>query len=517
VPLTLHAADLRMVPEPNPSVRAVALGAFSDELDVVDPLVAPAIRAALQFEGKLGTTAIVAGEDGQVVVVVGLGDRAALTAARLRRAAVAATTAAASAPSLAVLLARQAGEAGMQAGDALAAVAGGVLAASYRFSELRGRPDDPPALATVELVTGTPAYDGEPDDRQAADDPPGDPGVGLDSLEAVGVIARATGLARDLVNRPGGSLSAAELGEVAEGVAAEAGLACEIWDLARCRQERMGGLLGVNAGSAAEPRLIHLSWAPPDAHLAVALVGKGITFDSGGLSLKTNDGMKSMKADMGGAAAVIAAMAAVPTVAPRLRVDAWVASTDNMPSGSALKVGDVLTIRNGTSVEVLNTDAEGRLVLADALSLAVEHQPDVVVDLATLTGACVVALGRGVAGVMGDDDVVDQLRAAAERTGEAVWPLPLPDRYRTQLDSKVADLRNVGEGRYGGALIAGLFLREFVSGVPWAHVDVAGPVFADDPEPGEQPGATGFGVRLLADYLAAMGGVAPGAERSMYL
>jgi len=506
VPLTLSAADLSVVTEPSTSVRAVALGAFSDELDVLDPLAPPSIRAALQFEGKPATTAIVAGEDGQVVVVVGMGERADLTAPRLRRAVVAATTAAATSPSVAVLLARQASEAGMGEAEALAAVADGVLAASYRFSELRGRSEDPPALATVELVVaGGPADGRGPADGSGGDGHAGDVPVvdePVVDLEAIGVVARAAGLARDLVNRPGGSLSATELGEAAMAVAAEVGLGCEVWGLARCRQERLGGLVGVNAGSVDEPRLIHMTWAPPEARRSVALVGKGITFDSGGLSLKTNDGMKTMKTDMGGAAAVIAAMAAAPTVAADLRVDAWVASTDNMPSGSALKVGDVLTIRDGTTVEVLNTDAEGRLVLADALALAVEQKPDVVVDVATLTGACVVALGRDVAGVMGDDDVVERLRGSARRTGEAVWPLPLPERYRTELDSKVADLRNVGEGRHGGALIGGLFLREFVSGVPWAHLDVAGPVFTDDPEAGEQPGATGFGVRLLADYLA---------------
>jgi leucyl aminopeptidase len=310
-------------------------------------------------------------------------------------------------------------------------------------------------------------------------------------------------LARDLVNRPGGALSATELADAAVAVTDSSPfLSAEVWDRARCEQERLGGLLGVNAGSADEPRLVHLTWDPPGLPEAstVALVGKGITFDSGGLSLKTADGMKRMKTDMAGAAALIGTMAALPTVSPVVRVDAWIASTDNMLSATSMKVGDVLTIRNGTTVEVLNTDAEGRLVLADALSLAAEQEPDVILDLATLTGACVAALGPRIAGVMGNDEaVIDAVRVAAAAAGEEVWPLPLPKAYRPELDSKIADLRNIGEGHRGGALKAGLFLGEFVAGLPWAHLDVAGPVFD------EEDGATGFGVRLLVEFLSGDG------------
>jgi leucyl aminopeptidase len=236
----------------------------------------------------------------------------------------------------------------------------------------------------------------------------------------------------------------------------------------------------------------------------VALVGKGITFDSGGLSLKTTDSMVGMKGDMAGAAAVLATFSALDSVRPPVRVLGFLPLTDNMPGGDATRVGDVLRIRNGTTVEVLNTDAEGRLVLADALSLAGEAEPDAIVDLATLTGACMVALGTGIAGLMGNHDgFVEQVRAAAGTAGEPVWPLPLPDELRPQLDSDVADMKNVGTGRWGGALIAGLFLERFVpEDVPWAHLDIAGPADATEEASESRKGGTGFGVRTLLRLLS---------------
>jgi leucyl aminopeptidase len=269
--------------------------------------------------------------------------------------------------------------------------------------------------------------------------------------------------------------------------------------------EKLGGLLGVNRGSDEEPRFLKLSWQPTGrARGTVALVGKGITFDSGGLSLKPTDGMVGMKGDMAGAAAVLATFSALDAVQPKVRVLGFLPLTDNMPGGDATRVGDVLRIRNGTTVEVLNTDAEGRLVLADALSLASEAEPDAIVDLATLTGACMVALGTKIAGVMGNHDgFVDQVRAAADAEGEPVWPLPLPDDLRKQLDSEVADLKNIGTNRYGGALVAGLFLERFVAdGIPWVHLDIAGPADAGDDDSEARKGGTGFGVRTLLRLLS---------------
>jgi leucyl aminopeptidase len=235
-------------------------------------------------------------------------------------------------------------------------------------------------------------------------------------------------------------------------------------------------------------------------------VGKGITFDSGGLSLKTTSGMMTMKDDMGGAAAVISAVAGAAALGLGVRVVGWVAATENMPSGTAIHPGDVLVARNGTSIEVLNTDAEGRLVLADALSLAAEERPDAIVDVATLTGAQVVALGERVAAVFSNDDALaDAVMAAGARAGEPAWRLPLVRDYRSKIDSEVADLKNVASGGGAGSIIAGLFLQEFVGDIPWAHLDIAGPSWSDANEGWLTKGGTGWGARTLIQLLAAWG------------
>jgi leucyl aminopeptidase len=316
-------------------------------------------------------------------------------------------------------------------------------------------------------------------------------------------IAEAVCFARDLINEPGGSLTPSRLAEAAVEIAERDDLKISVLDEDDLVERGLGGILGVNRGSEQPPRLIELCYEPARPRGTVALVGKGITFDSGGLSMKTVDGMMTMKNDMGGAAAVLGAMSALRSLHPPVRVLGFIPSTDNMTGGDATRPGDVLRIRNGKTVEVLNTDAEGRLILADALSLASEAKPDAIVDIATLTGACHVALGNTIAGLMGTNAaLVDQVRAASERSGEAVWELPLPTDYRRQLDSEVADLRNIGTGRYGGALIAGLFLKEFVAeGIPWAHLDIAGTAWSETVNGITPKGATGFGVRLLLDLL----------------
>jgi leucyl aminopeptidase len=263
----------------------------------------------------------------------------------------------------------------------------------------------------------------------------------------------------------------------------------------------MGGVLGVGQGSQRPPRFLKLEYTSRGAKSTVAFVGKGVVFDSGGLSLKTASGMETMKTDMSGGAAVLAAMSALKDVGVKTRVLGYVPLVENMPSGTAIRPGDVLKIRNGKTVEVLNTDAEGRLILADALSLASEDKPDAIVDLATLTGACMVALGDKVAGAMTNNDGwSEQVRSAADRAGEPMWPLPLPPDYRKLLDSEVADLRNVSTGGYGGALTAGLFLQEFVAdGLPWVHLDIAGPARAGGDDGYIAKGGTGFGVRTLIE------------------
>ena len=277
-------------------------------------------------------------------------------------------------------------------------------------------------------------------------------------------------------------------------------------DRAAIEDEKLGGLLGVNRGSIEEPRFVKLTWDPPGkVRGTVALVGKGITFDSGGLSLKPTDSMIGMKGDMAGAAAVLATFTALDAVQPPVRVRGYLPLTDNMPGGDATRVGDVLRIRNGTTVEVLNTDAEGRLVLADALALATEDEPDAIVDLATLTGACMVALGTKIAGLMGNHEgFLDQVQAAADAEGEPVWPLPLPADMRAELDSEVADIKNISGKRWGGASIAGVFLQEFVGdGIPWAHLDIAGPADSAEDDGLTRKGGTGFGVRTLLHLLSS--------------
>jgi leucyl aminopeptidase len=305
------------------------------------------------------------------------------------------------------------------------------------------------------------------------------------------------------VNEPAGALTPSRFAERAVELAERTGLGVRVLDEAQIREERMGAFLGVAQGSEEPPRFIELTYEPAGrARGHVALVGKGITFDSGGLSIKSADGMTTMKTDMGGGAAVIAAMSTLPALRVRTRVTAYVPATENMPSGRAVKPGDVLRARSGKTIEVLNTDAEGRLVLADALSMAVEARPDAIVDVATLTGAQVVALGKKVAGLMGNHEgLVAQVRAAADRAGEPVWPLPLPDDYRCQIDSEIADVKNIGNPAQAGTLIGGLFLKEFVGDVPWAHLDIAGPARADADEDYMVRGGTGFGVRTLVELV----------------
>jgi len=261
-----------------------------------------------------------------------------------------------------------------------------------------------------------------------------------------------------------------------------------------------GGLLAVGGGSVRPPRLVRFSYAPRGAKTHLALVGKGITFDTGGLNLKPADGMYTMKCDMSGAAAVLAATQAVAESGLKIKITAYAALAENMPSGGAYRPSDVLTQYGGKTVENGNSDAEGRLVMADALARAGEDKPDLIIDVATLTGACVVALGERTGGLMTNDDALaDRLLDAAENAGEAFWQLPLPAEIRPKLESKVADIRSTSNDRYGGALVAATFLREFVAeGTPWAHLDIAGPAFFDgEPYGYVSPGGTGFGVRTL--------------------
>jgi len=480
VPITLDVAA--RAPKGALGALAVRAGSLGDDAPGLDV----ALAELAGFTGKPGQTLVTALR-GKTRLLVGVGDEP--TPAALRKAGAAAARAARTVEVLA--LDALGAVPAKQAAEAAGALAEGLALGSYGFADYK-EPAEDTRLERVVLV----AADG--DAKRA--------GAIAAAVEAAVRRGHAVGLARDLVNTPGGDLTPTAFAEVAEDLAAEHGLEIEVWDRDRIVTELCGGLAGVARGSAQEPRLVRLTHRPagkrkPRARLA--LVGKGVTFDAGGLSIKTATGMEGMKTDMAGAAAVLAAMTLVPSVAPRLEVTAYLPLTDNMLGGDATRVGDVLRIRNGTSVEVLNTDAEGRLILADALSLAAEAEPDAIVDLATLTGACMVALGVRTAGLMGnDEDLVERVLRAGERAGEALWALPLPDHLRATLDSEIADLRNIGTGPYGGALLAGTFLREFVGDVAWAHLDIAGPASTGTAYDEHPKGATGFGVRTLARLLA---------------
>jgi leucyl aminopeptidase len=319
------------------------------------------------------------------------------------------------------------------------------------------------------------------------------------SLSRARAVGESVSLTRRLVDTPPGSLPPATLADEAVGALAGSGVDVEVLDEKALKRAGYGGILAVGQGSANPPRLVRMSYTPAKARRHLALVGKGITFDSGGLSLKPPTGMITMKTDMAGSAAVLGAVRAIAELGLPVRITAYLAIAENMPSGSAQRPGDVITAYGGKTVEVLNTDAEGRLVMMDALVRAAEDSPDAVVDIATLTGAQVVALGSRIAGIMGnDDDWRAEVHAAAEDAGELAWQMPIPEEMRPSLDSPVADLANIGE-RNGGMMTAAAFLREFVpADLRWAHIDIAGPSFVEGSGWAYNgKGATGFGVRTL--------------------
>lgn len=314
-------------------------------------------------------------------------------------------------------------------------------------------------------------------------------------------LGESSNLARGLANEPSNTLTPRELAERAAAIAGAAGVGVEVLDERRIAELGMGLLLGVARGSHEPPRLIVLRHEPPGApdRPVLGLIGKGITFDTGGISIKPADGMERMKDDMAGGAAVIAAMRAIALLKAPIRVIGVVPATENMPGGGAIKPGDVLRSASGKTVEVINTDAEGRLILGDGLWYAQRLGATHLVDVATLTGACVVALGKITSGLFGTPDAwVEQVRRVAEREGDRSWPMPVFEEYRDQLKSEIADLSNTG-GRPAGAITAALFLKEFSGGLPWVHMDIAGTAWAEEPRPYQPKGATGVAVRTLAE------------------
>lgn len=318
------------------------------------------------------------------------------------------------------------------------------------------------------------------------------------------IVSTAVNIARDLVNTPPGDLVPSVLADRAVALGRAHGCTVEVLDEGALVAGGYGGIAGVGQGSVNPPRLVLVSYRPRKPATHLALVGKGITFDTGGLSLKPPAGMLTMKCDMAGAAAALATTIAVAQLKLPIRVDAWLAIAENMPGGGAQRPSDVVTMRNGTTCEVLNTDAEGRLVMADALARASEDSPDAIIDIATLTGACIVALGQRTYGVMGNDDELrDRIVAASRQAGEPAWPLPLLEESRERIESKVADIAHWVPAPPGGALTAGTFLSTYVgSSIPWAHIDMAGPAYNDGPARGYTPsGGTGSTVRALVQFL----------------
>jgi leucyl aminopeptidase len=451
---------------------------------------ADAIAAA--FDGELLTTLAVLGATGKaeevvkaptggklaapLLVAVGLG-KPEVTGEQVRRAAGAAARALGKAKKAASTL---------SAVDLGAAVEGTLLG-SYAFTQYKSEAGEA-TLAKVDFVT--PAA-GAAKEHKAA-------------LKAHTAIAESVIITRDLVNTPPNDLFPASFAERAVELAEANGITVEVLDEKALRKGGYGGILGVGGGSARQPRLVRLSYKGPKARKKVALVGKGITFDTGGISIKPAAGMDEMTSDMGGAAAMVASIVLAAKLKYPLEVIATVPMAENMPSGDAYRPGDVLTQYGGKTVEVLNTDAEGRLILADAIVRACEDNPDYLIDTATLTGAAVVALGKRTAGVMGTDEFRDRVAELGNAVGEGAWAMPLPEELRSDLDSRLADLANVTGHRWGGMLAAGLFLKEFVpDGLPWAHIDVAGPAFnTGGPFGYTTKGGTGVPVRTIAAVLA---------------
>jgi leucyl aminopeptidase len=416
--------------------------------------------------------------DSPRIVVVGL-DSEQPNAEDLRRAAGAGVRHAASlaeSGSLSVAVSL-----GTASHEELAAVAEGALLGSYDYEPISAEPATGGTVGAITVL--------HPSEVKAAD-----------AVMTTQIVAQAVVTAREFVNIPANLLYPESFAEQARNLVRDSKIIIDVLDESALSRDGYGGILAVGGGSARPPRLVRLSYSPRGARFHLALVGKGITFDTGGLNLKPAEGMYAMKYDMAGAATVMVAAHAIAQLGLKIRVTAYGALAENMPSGGAFRPSDVLTIYGGKTVENGNSDAEGRLVMADALARANEDHPDLVIDVATLTGACVVALGERTAGLMATDDATaDLVLDAAETAGEDVWRLPIPKEIRSKLDSKVADLRSVGHDRWAGALVAAAFLREFVAdGTPWAHLDIAGPAFLDGKPYGYvASGGTGVGVRTL--------------------
>lgn len=498
--LSLYTDDLR-----DASTDVVAVGVFSDEPDRgltfswlnrgLDGALEQACRDE-DFRGRFGQTVLLNVNGGIAagrVLVFGYGERASYDAEAARTFAGTAARVANRVGAKSVALSLTIPDEGdHDAVDLVRSLAEGIALGNYKFLVHKTKETRAPSLRDVRIAF-------------VAEDVQGVKGTALRKALARGkALADATHAARDLVNEPPNVLTPIELADRAKRLAKQAGIACKILSLRDLEKQGFALHVGVGKGSTNEPRLIHLTYTPENkSGRAIAFVGKGLTFDAGGLSLKTSDGMLEMKSDMGGAAAVIGAMVAIAHLQPDCVVHGIVGAAENMPDGGAIRVSDVIVSKKGLTVEVINTDAEGRLVLADALAYAQDQKVSEIIDVATLTGACMVALGKLTAGAwIRDEAMATRLAAAWKASGESFWRMPLEKKLEEQLDSEIADVRNLGE-RYGGATTAALFLGRFVDPeVAWAHLDVAGPVLSGKATGYLEKGATGFGVRTLAEYAA---------------
>jgi leucyl aminopeptidase len=467
---------------------AVPQGALPPSLTQLDEGIGGALArlfAAKDFAGRKDETAVLyPGGTAARILLVGAGKVGDVDRARIRRvAAIAARRAQAlGVPTAAFFLAPEARGA-LSPRDAGQAIAEGLGQGAWQFTEMKQAPEEPrQTLERVDILA--------PDDRAE-----------IEAGHALGAaIAAGQALARGVQVLPGNICTPSYLAGVAQEIGRRHGIGVTVLDKAAIVAEGMRALMAVAQGSAEEPRFIVLEYKGSDAAPTV-LIGKGVTFDTGGISIKPAQSMEDMKYDMSGAAAVLGTFEALGRLKPAAHVIGLIPSTENMPSGTALKPGDVVRSHLGKTIEIINTDAEGRLILCDALSWARRYHPARVVDLATLTGAMVIALGHTATGVMGTDDtLIEQIRAAGERAGERVWPLPLWDEYRDLIKSDIADVKNSG-GRPAGSISAGWFLREFVDGFPWAHLDIAGTAYSDRDDPTRVKGPTGLGVRLCTELV----------------
>ena len=432
------------------------------------------------------------------LLVVGLGDRDGLTLERVRRAAGVAARNVGNAASVALALPAH-------DADHVRAVADGFLLGTYSFTRYKSGSDES-GVADVSVLSDAAR-------RQDA----------VAALDTARTVADLVQHARDWVNTPPNDLTPELFADRVRALGKErSGRSKPKVDIEVLGPDELadlgcGGILGVGLGSANPPRLVKLTWAPEEARGKVAFVGKGVTYDSGGLTIKPGSTMATMKYDMGGSAAVIAATFAIAALELPVAVTTYAPMAENMVSGSAMRPGDVLTMFNGKTVEVTNTDAEGRLLLADALGMAAQDEPDAIIDVATLTGPCIVALGEKVAGVFGDDETTTAISAAAEASGELLWRLPIPDESReaVRTESKIADVLQHNWVRWGSALFAAAFLEEFVDDRPWAHLDIAGPAWNTGSPWGHVPsGATGYGIATLVEYVRALAEEAAGSDES---